>query len=128
METPSSPKATLTKKSKKNVPIDDEDSKHTYEDNNNNNKRNVSQTPLTSDLIVNNFVLLNKIGRGAFGEIFLSFNLRDNIEVAIKKEIRRANKNVQLKTEAKVYQSLLNISQNQDVTGAIALMRIFAGA
>ena len=126
METPSSPKATLTKKSKKNetttIPIDDEDSKHTYEDNNN-NKRNVSQTPLTSDLIVNNFVLLNKIGRGAFGEIFLSFNLRDNIEVAIKKEIRRANKNVQLKTEAKVYQSLLNISQNQDVTGAIALMQ-----
>ena len=75
----------------------------------------------STDLIVNNFVLLNQIGRGAFGEIFLSFNLRDNIEVAVKRELKRIGKSVQLKVEAKVYQSLLNISQNQDLTGAIAL-------
>ena len=75
----------------------------------------------STDLIVNNFVLLNQIGHGAFGEIFLSFNLRDNIEVAVKRELKRIGKSVQLKTEAKVYQSLLNISQNQDLTGAIAL-------
>ena len=56
----------------------------------------------STDLIVNNFVLLNQIGRGAFGEIFLSFNLRDNIEVAVKRELKRIGKSVQLKVEAKV--------------------------
>ena len=76
---------------------------------------------LSNDIIAGNYVLLNQIGKGAFGEIFLSFNLRDNVEVAIKKEIRRQNKQAQLKTEAKVYQSLLNISPNQDLTGGIAL-------
>ena len=73
------------------------------------------------DLIVDNYVLLNPIGKGAFGEIFLSFNLRDNTEVAIKKELRRPNKPAQLRTEAKVYTTLLKINPNQDTTGVIAL-------
>ena len=87
------------------------------------NKKTPGSTPgsLSTDIIAGNYVLLNQIGKGAFGEIFLSFNLRDNVEVAIKKELRRPNKPAQLKTEAKVYQSLLNISPNQDLTGAIAL-------
>ena len=97
------------------------------------NNKNINSTPTpgdntketpgnqSTDLIVNNYVLINQIGRGAFGEIFLSFNLRDNIEVAVKREQKRIGKSVQLKIEAKVYQSLLNISQNQDLTGAIAL-------
>ena len=63
------------------------------------------------DLIVDNYVLLNPIGKGAFGEIFLSFNLRDNPEVAIKKELRRPNKPAQLRTEAKVYTTLLKINK-----------------
>jgi hypothetical protein len=38
------------------------------------------------DVIANNYVILNLIGAGSFGKIYLSFNLRDNIEVVIKKE------------------------------------------
>ena len=41
------------------------------------------------DLIQNNFVLLTEISHGSFGKIYLSFNLRDNIEVAIKKELKK---------------------------------------
>ena len=125
METPSSPKSGIkTKKSKRNTKshkstksnIDgDEDEKPADKSTLTHN-----QKP-TNDLICNNYVLLKQIGHGAFGEIFLSFNLRDNIEVAIKREQKRIGKSVQLKTEAKVYQSLLNISQNQDLTGSIAL-------
>ena len=79
--------------------------------------------PNTNNLIVNNYVLLNLIGKGAFGEIFLSFNLRDNIEVAVKKEQKRPGKSSQLKMEAKVYQSILNINTKQDLTGSISLIQ-----
>ena len=69
------------------------------------------------DVIVNNFVILDKIREGAFGEIYLSFSLRDSIEVAIKKENKKSNKIPQIKTESRIYQSLLNIESKQDISG-----------
>ena len=76
------------------------------------------------DLIANNYVILKLIGAGSFGKIYLSYNLRDNIEVIIKKEIKPSineKKTHQLKIESKIYTSLLNISTKQDLTGNIAL-------
>ena len=76
------------------------------------------------DVIANNYVILNLIGSGSFGKIYLSFNLRDNIEVVIKKEIGNKineKKPPQLKVESKIYTSLLNISTKQDLSGNIAL-------
>ena len=64
--------------------------------------------------------MLTLIGKGAFGQIILSFDMRDNIEVAIKKEMKRPQKAPQLKTEAKIYQTLLTIPP-QDITGVKAL-------
>ena len=75
---------------------------------------------IMKDLIAENFVMLTLIGKGGFGQIYLSYDMRDNIEVSIKKEIKKTKKSPQLKTEAKIYQSLLNIS-SQDLTGAKAL-------
>ena len=72
------------------------------------------------DLIADNFVMLSLIGKGAFGEILLSFSMRDNMEVAVKKEVKKFGKVPQLRTEAKIYQSLLSI-QPQDITGSKAL-------
>ena len=69
------------------------------------------------DVIVNNFVILDKIGEGSFGEIYLSFSLRDSIEVVIKKEIKKSNKIPKIKTESCIYQSLLNIESKQDISG-----------
>ena len=75
---------------------------------------------IIKDLIAENFVMLTLIGKGAFGQILLSFNMRDNIEVAIKKEMKRPQKAPQLRTEAKIYQSLLSIAP-QDISGVKAL-------
>ena len=72
------------------------------------------------DLIADNFVMLSLIGKGAFGEILLSFSMRDNMEVAVKKEVKKIGKVPQLRTEAKIYQSLLSI-QPQDISGSKAL-------
>ena len=72
---------------------------------------------LLKDLIAEHFVLLHLIGQGAFGQIYISYNMRDNIAVSIKKEIKKAQKVPQLKTESKVYQALLNIN-SEDVSGA----------
>ena len=71
------------------------------------------------DLIQNNFVLLTEISHGSFGKIYLSFNLRDNIEVAIKKELKKKNYHPQLKTEYQIYQSLLHISHNLNTNSYI---------
>lgn len=73
------------------------------------------------DLIAENFVLLTEIGKGAFGVIYLSYDLRDDVEVALKKELKRPGKSSQLRTEAKVYQSLLNIQPGQDISGTKVL-------
>ena len=76
------------------------------------------------DLIANTYVILKLIGAGSFGKIYLSYNLRDNIEVIVKKEIKpllNEKKPPQLKIESKIYTSLLNISTKQDLSGNIAL-------
>ena len=69
------------------------------------------------DLIADCFVLLHVIGKGAFGQIYLSYNLRENLPVSIKKEEKKPGKIPQLKTESKIYQSLLNI-QADDISGS----------
>ena len=71
---------------------------------------------ILKDLIAQNFVLLHLIGQGAFGQIYISYNMRENLPVSIKKEIKRMQKTPQLKTEAKIYQSLLNI-QTDEISG-----------
>ena len=108
------------KESKKN--------KSNIEDSNNSDSKDgddtkkVRQDPRQiKDLIAENFVLLTEIGHGAFGQIFLSFNMRDNIEVAVKKEMKKPQKIPQLRTEAKIYQTLLNIPLNSDMSGMSAL-------
>ncbi len=83
----------------------------------NQNEENKKEEPIMKDLIAENFVILTTIGKGAFGEISLSYNLRENIEVAIKQEKKLNNKMPQLKIEAKVYQKLLNIQLGQDISG-----------
>ena len=75
------------------------------------------------NVIVNNFVILDKIGGGSFGDIYLSFSLRDSVEVAIKKEIKKFNKTPKIKTEARIYQSLLNIQPKQDISGEKAIIQ-----
>ena len=47
---------------------------------------------LLKDLIADNFVLLHLIGQGAFGQIYISYNMRDNIAVSIKKEVKKPQK------------------------------------
>ena len=69
------------------------------------------------DLIADCFVLLHVIGKGSFGQIYISYNLRENLPVSVKKEEKKPGKTPQLKTESKIYQSLLNI-QADDISGA----------
>ena len=78
------------------------------------NKKNQS---VMKDLIADCFVLLHVIGKGSFGSIYISYNLRDNLPVSVKKEEKKPGKTPQLKTESKLYQSLLNI-QADDISGA----------
>ena len=82
----------------------------------NEKEENKKKEPMMKDLIAENFVILTTIGKGAFGEISLSYDLRENIEVAIKRE-KKTNKIPQIKTESKVYQKLLNIQLGQDISG-----------
>ena len=86
-----------------------------HDNSNNNNKYN--------DVITDNFVLLTEIGRGAFGEIYLSFNIRDNIEVAVKKEIviKKNKMCSQLKNEARIYQHLLSIPSHITLNGECSI-------
>ena len=69
------------------------------------------------DLIADCFVLLHVIGKGSFGQIYISYNLRENLPVSVKKEDKKPGKTPQLKTESKIYQSLLNI-QADDISGS----------
>ena len=99
----------IVKKKNKNSESESEDEQQKKEE-----KKNQL---LLKDLIAENFVLLHLIGQGAFGQIYISYNMRDNIAVSIKKEIKKAQKIPQLKTESKVYQALLNINAD-DISGA----------
>ena len=107
-------------KKKKNVRKDSSSNSSSLSENEKEKKPEKKNQLILKDLIAENFVTLTMIGKGAFGQIYLSYDMRDNIEVSIKKEIKRTQKNPQLRTEAKIYQSLLNIS-SQDITGAKAL-------
>ena len=71
---------------------------------------------MSEKIIADNFEISNLIGKGAFGEIYISKNKRDKNDVIIKKEIKKSEKICQLKIESKVYKSLLNISSN-DISG-----------
>ena len=76
------------------------------------------------DLIANNYVLLTKIGHGAYGQIILSYNLLDKCEVIVKREKKDKNqKQSLLYEESKVFQSLLDISPNQDLSGKKSLLQ-----
>ena len=95
------------KKRKHHSDSDDEDKKTI-------DKKNQA---IVKDLIADCFVLLHIIGRGSFGQIYISYNLRENLPVSVKKEDKKPGKTPQLKTESKIYQSLLNI-QADDISGA----------
>ena len=71
---------------------------------------------MSEKIIADNFEISNLIGKGAFGEIYISKNKRDKNDVIIKKEIKKSEKICQLKIESKIYKSLLNISSN-DISG-----------
>ena len=71
----------------------------------------------SKDILVDNFVILTKIGNGAFGQIYLSYDMRGNSEVAVKKELKKNQKTPQVKIESKIYSELLNIPQGSDISG-----------
>ena len=70
----------------------------------------------SNEVILNNFVLFKEIANGTFGQIIYGFSIRDNSEVAIKKEVQFEERS-QLKLEGKIYNTLLNIPKNYDITG-----------
>ena len=74
------------------------------------------------DLIAENFVLLTKIGSKSVDDfthdIILSYSLKENIEVVLKKEEKKKmKKKSPLYNELKTYQTLLDISNTTDLTG-----------
>ena len=77
------------------------------------------------DLIAENFVLLTKIGAGEFGEIILSYSLKEKIEVILKKERKKKDQKASpLHTELKAYQTLLDISNVTDISGAKSILQL----
>ena len=77
------------------------------------------------DLIAENFVLLTKIGHGSFGDIILSYSLKEKTEVILKKELKKKNqKSSPLHTELKAYQTLLDISNTTDITGLKPILQL----
>jgi len=79
-------------------------------------KHNQKKKHENNEVILNNFVLFKEIANGTFGKIIYGFSIRDNVEVAIKKEVQFEERS-QLKLEGKIYTSLLNIPKNYDITG-----------
>jgi len=77
-------------------------------------KENIAQDEkekLRRSIICDNFVLMKEIGKGTFGTIFLTYNLRENLEVATKTELKKGFKsNPQLKMEFLVLKSILNLN------------------
>ena len=80
-------------------------------------EKSTKPTDKSKDILVDNFVILSKIGHGAFGQIYLSYDMRGNSEVAIKKELKKNQKTPQVKIESKIYQELLSIPQESDLSG-----------
>jgi calcium-dependent protein kinase len=106
------------KKKKKGEEDESED-----EENNEEEKKKVKKEK--QDIICDNYVMLMEMGKGAFGQIFLTYNIQDQEEVATKKEVKKAGKNSapQLRMEFIIYKALLHIvtpAQNEfqvDFTG-----------
>ena len=77
------------------------------------------------DLIAENFVLLTKIGHGTFGDIILSYSLKEKTEVILKKEKKTKNqRSSPLHNELKAYQTLLDISNTTDISGAKPILQM----
>ena len=77
------------------------------------------------DLIAENFVLLTKIGHGSFGDIILSYSLKEKTEVILKKELKKKDQNSSpIHTELKAYQTLLDISNTTDISGAKPILQL----
>ena len=78
----------------------------------------IKEKIVMEDLIADNYVLLTKIGHGAFGDIILSYNLLENCEVIVKKELKTKNQRKSpLHNEYIAYQNLLDLPTNKDLTG-----------
>ena len=74
----------------------------------------VKKSKEIKNVVVGNYVMLVEMGKGAFGQIYLSYSLRDEEEVALKKEQKKLNStrsSPQLKTEFAIYKTLLHINQ-----------------
>lgn len=67
-------------------------------------KFNEEENNLEEEVIHSNYILLKKIGKGAFGKVFIGWNIRDQIEVAIKIETINHN---QVEVELIVLKSIL---------------------
>ena len=76
------------------------------------------ENKLEDEIIVNNFVLIKKIGKGAFGQVFISWNFKDNIEVATKVETQKFS---QIELEFIILKQLLinnsKLPVNHDFSG-----------
>ena len=95
------------------APIEEKVGKDDFDFNTKNKEKLVME-----DLIAENFVLLTKIGQGAFGEIILSYSLKEKVEVILKKKKKKKDqKTSPLHNELKTYQTLLDISNTMDITG-----------
>ena len=102
------------------APIEEKVSKDDFEFKTKNKEKIVME-----DLIAENFVLLTKISHGSFGDIILSYSLRENIEVVVKKEKKEKNqRSSPLHNELKTYQNLLDISNSTDFTGAKSIPQL----
>lgn len=73
-----------------------------------NNDLDILRPNLTEEFIVNNYILLKKMGKGAFGEVYLAFNIRDNTECVVKIESLRY---CQLDLEFIILKKILNLNK-----------------
>ena len=120
-------KKSKDKKRKKNKSSDNSDSQGNSNEEEEQIKKEKHEQKIKQDLITENFVLLNEIGKGAFGQIFLTYSTRDNEEVATKKEIKKSKITApQLKMEFIVLKSLLHIQQNNPSTGIVVNAQDYA--
>jgi len=85
-------------------------------------EKELRQLRIKQDYIQENFVLLTEMGKGAFGQIFLTYSTRDNEEVATKKETKKSKVTVpQLKMEFIVLKTLLHIQSTNPVAAVAGI-------
>jgi hypothetical protein len=71
------------------------------------------------DIIADTFVVLLEMGRGAFGQIHLTFNKREGIAVATKKEFKQnVAMTPQLKMEFNVLRALRKVPNGSSINPA----------